>query len=91
MSRINSIARQGGGVVRGSPDPAPGRTERLAPVRFYEYRVSYPPAFADLFHWESQAGQAVVYRVQPRTWEPWQGATDPHAIFVPGRLACGGD
>lgn len=64
---------------------------RLAPVRFYEYRVSYPPAFADLFHWESQAGQAAVYRVQPRTWEPWQGATDPQAIFVPGRLACGGD
>jgi len=64
---------------------------RLVPVRFYEYRASYPPAFADFFHWEGQAGQAAVYRVQPRTWAPWQGATDPHAIFVPGRLACGGD
>lgn len=63
----------------------------LVPICFYDYRASYPPAFADFFHWESRAGQAAVYRVQPRTWEPWQGATDPRAIFVPGGLACGGD
>lgn len=64
---------------------------RLVPVRFYQYRATYPPAFADFFHAESQAGQAAVYRVQPRTWEPWEGATNPQAIFVPGRLGCGGD
>lgn len=58
---------------------------------YYQYGVSYPPAFADFFHIESQAGTAAVYRVQPRTWEPWQGAGDPKSIFVPGRLACGGD
>jgi hypothetical protein len=63
----------------------------LVPVRFYHHRSTYPPAFADFFHVESRAGQAAVYRVQPRTWEPWQGAANPQAIFVPGRLGCGGD
>ena len=64
---------------------------RLVPVQFYQYACSYPPAFADFLHSESSAGLAAVYRVQPRTWEPWQGKTDPNARFVPGRLACGGD
>ena len=59
--------------------------------RFLEYGATYPPAFADLFHIESQSGTAAVYRVQPREWAPWQGARDPGAIFVPGRIHCGGD
>ena len=64
---------------------------QLVPVRFYQYGTTYPPAFADFLHGESSAGQAAVYGVQPRTWEPWQGAKDPQALFVPGRLGCGGD
>ena len=63
----------------------------LEPVRFLEYGTSYPDAFADFLHWDTGAGSASVYRVQPRDWEPWAGASDRAAIFVPGRLACGGD
>lgn len=59
--------------------------------RYYQYGVSYPPAFADFFHLEGRLGRAAVYRVQARAWEPWQGARDARCIFVPGQLACGGD
>lgn len=64
---------------------------RLTPTRFYKQECTYPPAFADFFHWESRGGSAAMYRVQPRTWAPWQGARDPQAIFTPGRIAYGGD
>jgi hypothetical protein len=57
---------------------------------YYEYRSLYPPAFADFFHWDTEQGSAAVYRVAPRTWEPWQATKDPKAIFVPGRIAVGG-
>jgi hypothetical protein len=57
---------------------------------YYEYRSLYPAAFADFFHWETTAGLAAVYRVQPRPWEPWQAAQDRQAIFIPGQIACGG-
>lgn len=57
---------------------------------YYEYRAYYPPAFADFFHWETADGAATVYRIEPRTWEPWQGARDRRAIFTPGRIAAGG-
>jgi hypothetical protein len=58
---------------------------------YYQYDLTYPPAFADFFHLETASGTAAVYRIQPRTWEPWQGARDPRCMFVPGRLGCGGD
>lgn len=57
---------------------------------YYEYRSLYPPAMADFFHWDTTEGSAAVYRVAPRTWEPWQAAKDPNAIFIPGRIAFGG-
>ncbi len=65
--------------------------ELLPGSRFHEYSVNYPPAIADLFHLQTRTGAAAVYRVQPRNWRPWQGAQDASAIFVPGRVACGGD
>ena len=59
--------------------------------RFLKYESPYPPVFADFLHLDSSAGAASLYRVQPRTWKPWAGEKDPRAIFVPGRLALGGD
>jgi len=63
----------------------------LRPTRYYSYAVSYPPAFADFLHLDGSAGSASLYSVQPMTWKPWDGAGNPAAIFVPGRLAWGGD
>lgn len=65
--------------------------ELLPGNRYYEYGIPYPAAFADFFHFETTGGTAALYRVQPRTWKPWQGVTDPRAVFVPGRIACGAD
>jgi hypothetical protein len=63
----------------------------LQPAKYLRYTNTYPPAFADFYHLESRAGSASIYRVQPRSWQPWEGAKDPSAIFVPGRLSFGGD
>jgi len=59
----------------------------LQPVQYFSMRVSYPPAFADFLHWETQAGNASLYRVQPRNWQPW----DRGHLFIPGWRAWGGD
>jgi len=59
--------------------------------KFLKYESPYPPVFADFLHLDSSAGTASLYRIQPRTWKPWAGEEDPKAIFVPGRLALGGD
>lgn len=59
----------------------------LQPARYFSMRVSYPPAFADFLHWEMRTGSIALYRVQPRTWRPW----DRQNLFVPGWLAWGGD
>jgi len=63
----------------------------LQPARYFSYNTSYPAAFADFFHLDTQVGSASIYRVQPRQHAPWEGANNPELIFVPGRLACGGD
>ena len=63
----------------------------LQPAKFLKYESSYPPVFADFMHLDSAAGKASLYRIQPRNWKPWAGAQDPQSIFVPGRLALGGD
>lgn len=63
----------------------------LRPVRYFSYSTPYPDAFADFVHLDTDAGSASVYRVQPQEHPPWAGAEDPQAIFVPGRIACGGD
>jgi len=63
----------------------------LQPVRHLRYESPYPPLFADFFHLDAAGGSLAVYRVEPRTWEPWAGRKSAEAIFVPGRLAFGGD
>jgi len=63
----------------------------LRPVHYYSYSTPYPPAFADFLHFDTAAGSASVYGVQPQSCPPWAGATNPAAIFVPGRLAWGAD
>ena len=64
----------------------------LLPTSYYSYNVSYPPAFADFFQLETtSAGNASLFGVQPDSSAPWAGSNNPVAIFVPGRLAWGGD
>ncbi|OGV69920.1 MAG: hypothetical protein A3K19_02030 [Lentisphaerae bacterium RIFOXYB12_FULL_65_16] len=63
----------------------------LRPQPFNTCRSHYPPAFADFLHIDTGTGSASVFGVQPRTWEPWAGAKDQQALFVPGSLSCGGD
>ena len=63
----------------------------MAPIRYLSYGTSYPPAFADFFHLDTRAGSASVHRAQPWHGTPWASARDKEGIFVPGRIACGGD
>lgn len=63
----------------------------LRPTLFFSAATSYPPAFADFMHLDAADGSASLFGVQPMTWQPWAGAADPASIFVPGRLAWGGD
>jgi hypothetical protein len=63
----------------------------LRPTPFFSYESLYPPAFADFLHVDATAGRASVYGVQPQVHAPWSGSTDPTTIFVPGRLAWGGE
>ena len=56
--------------------------ERQPSGKFLRYEHKYPPVFSDFFHLDSTAGRVSVRRAQPRS-----GAE----IFVPGRLAFGGD
>jgi hypothetical protein len=64
----------------------------LRPHRYLAYSLTYPVAFSDFMHLESQVGTSGLYRVQPRAVkQPWDAANAPAEIFVPGALACGGD
>ncbi|MBM3475736.1 MAG: hypothetical protein FJX75_20920 [Armatimonadetes bacterium] len=63
----------------------------MRPLLYLSHGSPYPDAFADFLHLDAQGGSASVYRVQPQTHEPWVGAQDHAAIFVPGNLGCGGD
>lgn len=63
----------------------------LRPSLYLKYESPYPPAFADFQHLDTRAGSVSVYRVAPRAWEPWQGERDKRALFIPGRIGCGGD
>jgi len=66
--------------------------QTLRPHRYLAYQESYPVAFSDFMHFESHAGMAALYRVQPRTVkQPWDAAKNTSEIFVPGSLGCGGD
>lgn len=63
----------------------------MRPLRYLQIAESYPSAFADFYHLDTAAGAASVYRVQPQTQQAWEGAKRPETIFIPGRLAFGGD
>lgn len=64
----------------------------LLPSLYYrQFFRNYPSTFADFLHINTEAGSASVYRIQPRTWQPWAGSKDKNAIFVPAGLACGAD
>lgn len=63
----------------------------LVPQPFLDYGGPRPNLFADFAHLESRHGSVSLFGVQPRPAEPWTGATNPAALFVPGHLACGGD
>jgi hypothetical protein len=80
---------QPGGVPVITATAANKGGERASP--YLRYESSYPPIFADFYYLETVAGSAAIYRLQPRTWEPWAGAKDHEKIFVPGRLAFGGE
>lgn len=63
----------------------------MVPLRYLSCGTNYPAAFADFFHLDSHNGSGSVYRVQPQQWAPWEGAKNSEALFVPGRISCGGD
>ena len=58
---------------------------------YYSCSIGYPPAFADFLQLETDGGTASLFGVQPAPAAPWDGATNPAALFVPGRLAWGAD
>jgi hypothetical protein len=89
VARVGQYVRRGGHWFETGGYPF---FAELLPSRIASrYECNYPPAFADLFHFQTSAGAAAVFRVQPRDWKPWEGAKNPQAIFVPGNIACGGD
>jgi len=63
----------------------------LRPVEYLRLEGRYPPLFADFLHLDTTVGSTSIYGVQPRTWEPWAGRASHECLFVPGRLAVGGD
>ncbi len=63
----------------------------LRPARALSYAMNYPAGFADFQFLETTGGAAALYRVAPRDWEPWAGASDPTKVFTPGSLSCGRD
>lgn len=65
--------------------------QTLQPELYYTNNIYYPPVFADFFQLETTNGKAAIYGVQPQSDNPWAGATNAAAVFVPGRLIWGGD
>ncbi len=88
IDAVGRFVRQGGHWIETGGYPF---YAALVPRRYLGYEAEYPPAFADFVHLASNSGSLAVYRVQPRTWQPWQGRNDPAALFTPGKLQFGGD
>ena len=88
VDAIGRFVREGGHWIETGGYPF---YAALVPQRYLEYDAEYPPAFADFVHLAGPAGNLAVFRVQPRSWEPWQGQRDTKAILIPGRFAFGGD
>ncbi len=88
VSAIGSYVRAGGNWFEVGGYPF---YYELRPTHYYGEGSPYPPAFADFLHFDALAGTASLFSVQPQQWPPWAGATNPQAIFVPGRLGWGAD
>ncbi len=88
VTAIGAYVRGGGNWFETGGNPF---YYALLPSLYYSYNVPYPPAFADFLQIESVAGAASLYGVQPASAAPWEGSNNAAAIFVPGRLAWGGD
>ncbi|MBI5686320.1 MAG: hypothetical protein HZC54_14700 [Verrucomicrobia bacterium] len=88
VAAIGKFVRAGGNwfEVGGYPFHA-----ALRPVKWMSFSATYPPAFADFMQLDTRGGSASLYGVQPMKWPAWAGAKEPDAIFVPGKLGCGGD
>ncbi len=88
VTNIGNFVRSGGHWFEVGGHPF---FQALQPELYYENNLFYPPVFADFFQLEATAGNLAVYGVQPASPEPWAGATNPAAIFVPGQLQWGAD
>ena len=89
VARIEQYVRRGGHWFETGGFPF--YAELLPTKGALQYECSYPPTFADFFHFQTTAGAAALFRVQPRNWAPWDGENNHQSIFVPGRIAVGGD
>ena len=87
VDAVGDYVRRGGNWFETNGVPF---LQGMKPVEYFQYGASYPPAFADFFHFDTTAGAASVYRVQPRTWDAYAGADDPEAVLVPGKFNLGG-
>ena len=88
VTAVGKFVRAGGNWFEVGGYPFHGA---LRPVRWMSFSSPYPPAFADFMHLDAGGGAASLYGVQPQQWPPWAGAKQREAIFVPGKLGCGGD
>lgn len=88
VTNIGNFVRNGGHWFEVAGYPF---FQTLQPELYYTNNIFYPPAFADFLHLATTNGQAAVYGVQPLSTDPWAGATNPAALFVPGRLVWGAD
>lgn len=62
----------------------------LQPEPYYAVEIPYPAAFADFCHLETAAGNASLFGVQNVLTDP-ANPWSTNNIFVPGKLAWGGD
>ncbi len=88
VAAVGKFVRAGGNWFEVGGYPFHGA---LRPVRWMSFGAPYPPAFADFMHLDTRGGSASLYGVQPMRWPAWAGGKNHAAIFVPGKLGCGGD
>lgn len=77
--------------LQATEGPSAASPAASGPKGYLRYESPYPPLFADFFHLDAAGASLAVYRVQPRSWKPWEGRQTSDAIFLPGRLALGGE
>ena len=88
VSAVRAYVRAGGAWIETGGYPF---YYEMRPTQFFSYESPYPPAFADFLHLDGASGRMSVYGVQPQIHAPWAGSTNVASVFVPGRLAWGGE